>query len=123
MTEGGRDTLSCEGCGAKWHLYIGVTGLKWAELDLPSENGKGNELLGKRLKKEYWAKLCQDVRKTIREPKESTTSTNSKNSQEIIVKEKETIIKEIVMISCKYCGSLMPQTSIFCPNCGAKRSI
>jgi hypothetical protein len=31
------------------------------------------------------------------------------------------IIKEVVLIPCGYCGSLMPQTSIFCPNCGAKR--
>lgn len=31
------------------------------------------------------------------------------------------IIKEIVLIPCTYCGGLMPQTSIFCPNCGAKR--
>lgn len=29
--------------------------------------------------------------------------------------------KEIVMIPCKYCGSMMPQTSAFCPNCGARR--
>ena len=29
--------------------------------------------------------------------------------------------KEVVMIPCKYCGSLMPQTSTFCPNCGARR--
>lgn len=41
--------------------------------------------------------------------------------QTTVVKEKETIIKELVMIPCKYCGVLMPQTSIFCPNCGARR--
>ena len=37
------------------------------------------------------------------------------------VKEKEVIIKEIVMIPCQYCGGLIPQTAVFCPNCGAKR--
>ena len=37
-----------------------------------------------------------------------------------VVREKE-IIKEVVMIPCQYCGSLMPQTSLFCNNCGAKR--
>jgi len=31
------------------------------------------------------------------------------------------IIEEAVMIPCEYCGDLMPQTSTFCPNCGAKR--
>lgn len=31
------------------------------------------------------------------------------------------VIKEVVMIPCKYCGALMPQTSTFCPECGARR--
>jgi hypothetical protein len=30
--------------------------------------------------------------------------------------------REVVMIPCKYCGSLMPQTALSCPNCGAKRT-
>ena len=34
--------------------------------------------------------------------------------------EKETI-KEIVMVPCVYCGSLMPQTALFCSTCGAGR--
>jgi hypothetical protein len=29
--------------------------------------------------------------------------------------------KEVVMIPCEYCGSLMPQTTTSCPNCGAPR--
>jgi sporulation-control protein spo0M len=33
---------------------------------------------------------------------------------------KETI-REVVLIPCSYCGGLMPQTSTFCPNCGARR--
>lgn len=31
------------------------------------------------------------------------------------------VVKEVVLIPCGYCGSLMPQTAIFCPNCGARR--
>jgi rubrerythrin len=27
----------------------------------------------------------------------------------------------IGMINCEYCGSLMPQTAMTCPNCGASR--
>ena len=34
--------------------------------------------------------------------------------------EKETV-KEIVMIPCVYCGSLNPQTELFCSTCGAQR--
>jgi hypothetical protein len=34
---------------------------------------------------------------------------------------KEVITKEVVMIPCEYCKTLMPQTSVFCPNCGARR--
>lgn len=42
-------------------------------------------------------------------------------SSSVITKEKETIVKEVVMIPCPYCGGLMPQTSTFCPHCSAKR--
>ena len=39
-------------------------------------------------------------------------------SKETISKE---IIREVVLIPCSYCSGLMPQTSVFCPNCGARR--
>ncbi len=31
------------------------------------------------------------------------------------------VTREVVLIPCSYCGGLMPQTSMFCPNCGARR--
>jgi hypothetical protein len=31
------------------------------------------------------------------------------------------ITREVVLIPCSYCNGLMPQTAIFCPNCGARR--
>jgi len=37
------------------------------------------------------------------------------------VRREKEIIKTVVMVSCSYCGSLMPNTSLFCPNCGARR--
>jgi len=43
---------------------------------------------------------------------------NSKQDEKVI--EKETI-KEIVMVPCVYCGSLNPQTALFCSTCGAGR--
>ena len=30
-------------------------------------------------------------------------------------------VREVVLLPCSYCSGLMPQTSIFCPNCGARR--
>ena len=36
------------------------------------------------------------------------------------VSDKE-VVREVVLIPCAYCGGLMPQTSTFCPNCGARR--
>jgi hypothetical protein len=29
--------------------------------------------------------------------------------------------KEVVMVPCEYCGSMMPETATSCPNCGAPR--
>jgi hypothetical protein len=39
-----------------------------------------------------------------------------------VIREKE-IIREVVMIPCKYCGGLMDQMATVCPNCGAKRTV
>ncbi len=32
------------------------------------------------------------------------------------------VVREVVMIPCKYCGALFPQAATFCPHCGAKRT-
>ncbi len=34
---------------------------------------------------------------------------------------KETVLKEVVMIPCSHCQTLMPNTSLFCTNCGAPK--
>jgi len=39
-----------------------------------------------------------------------------------VIKEKE-ILREVVMIPCRYCSGLMEQTVTVCPNCGAKRTV
>jgi hypothetical protein len=59
------------------------------------------------------------VRAIEKTPSPQLISPTSQHS--VVTKEKETIVKEVVMIPCKYCGGLMPQTSVYCPNCGAKR--
>jgi hypothetical protein len=38
-----------------------------------------------------------------------------------VVKEKEVVTREVVLIQCAYCKGLMPQTATFCPYCGARR--
>jgi hypothetical protein len=42
-------------------------------------------------------------------------------SAQPVVKEKE-VVRQVVMIPCKYCGMLMDQLVTVCPNCGAKRT-
>ncbi len=32
------------------------------------------------------------------------------------------VIREVVVIPCKYCGTLFSQTATFCPHCGARRT-
>jgi len=49
-----------------------------------------------------------------------TRAKNKAHNPDEKVIEKETI-KEVVMIPCQYCGSLMPQTALFCSTCGAGR--
>jgi hypothetical protein len=44
------------------------------------------------------------------------------SSAQPVIREKE-ILREIVMIPCKYCSGLMEQTVTVCPNCGAKRTV
>jgi hypothetical protein len=114
-----RDCLLCQECGARWHLYIDGTGfsysLRWAELEIPSRRGKGAELLGKRLYPEEWRKMALQTSMTPPPPPPPPLPA--------VTKEKETIIKEVVIIPCTYCGGLMPQTSTFCPHCGAKRKL
>lgn len=59
--------------------------------------------------KEIWQELHKFIKRPTAPPE-----------RVIVTKEKE-VIKEVVMITCSYCGGLMPQTSVFCPNCGAGR--
>lgn len=61
--------------------------------------------------------IYKELQKYVKPPEEEIVTL-------VPVKEKETneiITKEVVMIPCKFCEALMPQTSTFCPNCGAKK--
>jgi hypothetical protein len=39
-----KDSMECLGCGAKWHIYLGLYGFSSAKLEIKSKNGKGIEL-------------------------------------------------------------------------------
>ncbi len=52
-------------------------------------------------------------------PKSLTIQRSQVSSDKPKVEAKEPRV--IGMINCEYCGSLMPQTALTCPNCGASR--
>ncbi|MCX8181488.1 MAG: hypothetical protein N3D12_00005 [Candidatus Methanomethyliaceae archaeon] len=54
------DFLTCKRCAATWHLYIGITGLKWAELTLPTRGGYGRHLLNQKIDCKYWKEMCRE---------------------------------------------------------------
>jgi len=39
----------------------------------------------------------------------------------LVVREKETVIREVVKVRCQYCGKLYDETRGKCPHCGAPR--
>jgi len=102
--------VSCRSCGARWHVKLGFTGVNKARLEVKADDGKGKELLGTWIKKDELRRMADEAR-----------TRHAHITVPRTLKEKETVIKEIVLIPCAYCGSLMPQTSIFCPYCGARR--
>ena len=114
LVPGGRDSLLCENCKAKWHLIIGLGGLKWAKLEQGSENGEGTALIGKRYEKERWQKLAEKIINTkIAAP--ITREVNQVIREKEIIREKEVIIK----IRCSYCKNPYAETLDKCPYCGA----
>jgi hypothetical protein len=66
-------------------------------------------------------KELEPFRDMILRQVENVKTTAKSSPQVMPTFQKEVITKEIVMLPCEYCKGLMPQTSTFCPNCGAKR--
>lgn len=70
LTFGGKDRLSCLNCGARWHIYVGGifdAYLRWAELEMEVDDGRGKEILRKRLEKDELLELALEKRKALRE--------------------------------------------------------
>lgn len=66
------------------------------------------------------SKEIEPFRDMILRQVQNVKATTMPMSQNVPI-QKEVITKEVVMLPCDYCGGLMPQTSIFCPNCGASK--
>ena len=60
------------------------------------------------------------ILRQVQNVKQTVTVSQGVQVQAIPI-QKEVITKEVVMLPCNYCGGLMPQTSLFCPNCGASK--
>jgi len=52
-------------------------------------------------------------------PAQAAPPAPSQTPQQPQVKEKEVIIREIVKVKCRYCGTLVDSTLSRCPNCGS----
>ena len=108
LTAGGKDTLTCNICGAEWHLYIvPFTGFQWAELESTATDGRGQELFSKRLNKKEILSITQNANQ-----EQISQSAVTKE----IIKEKEIVTK----IRCPYCRGSYVETLDKCPHCGGK---
>jgi len=60
------------------------------------------------------------ILRQVQNVRHATQATQGVQVQAIPI-QKEVITREVVMMPCNYCGGLVPQTSLFCPNCGASK--
>jgi len=97
-----------KGIFKKGHMYI--------------KSEKGNlEFKGKTEIVKEITKLLQNKLETRKLKEEKPMPSVQVNVQSPALQKE--VHKEVVMIPCKYCGGLMPQTSTFCPSCGARRTV
>jgi len=97
-----------KGIFKKGHMYI--------------KSEKGNlEFKGKTEIVKEITKLLQNKLETRKLKEEKPIPSVQVNVQSPALQKE--VHKEVVLIPCKYCGGLMPQTSTFCPSCGARRKV
>jgi transcription elongation factor Elf1 len=107
---GGGNYADCTSCGAKWEVSIGtydrrVTAVK---LLFDGVDRRGGHLLtGAAYTPMDWQQLALKGRRAM-----APKSTNAP----VMVKE---VVREVVLISCKHCGSRSPQGTPKCTSCGA----
>ena len=82
-----------------------LRGLEWAQLTIEASDGRGKEVIGKRLTKKEILSMTQNE---VNEQKSRLVTKE-------IIKEKEIITK----VRCHYCHHAYNETIERCPNCGA----
>lgn len=88
---------------------------KWVSItDSNGENVFHLHGVGKKEIEPFRDMIIRQVEK-LREP---TLKENTANGA---IVQKEIVTRQVVMVPCSHCQSLMPQTSTFCPNCAAPR--
>lgn len=95
------------------HLTVGFSKEFLFAIQLSSVGRQTFHGVDRNLKWSLWAVMKTKGQRSIEIESEIIVAKPSAMPKEIV--------KEVVLIPCKYCGGLMPQTSLFCPNCGAKR--
>jgi len=114
---GAKDYITCTNCGARWHIGIGKYSwnagrVNWAELVVDGVDRKNSHLIGRREKPESWQHMA------LKALREMPPPPPEEEQAPMMIKEK--VIKEIVKIRCRYCGSLYLETLDKCPHCGGK---
>ena len=88
-------------------LYFDVGGMEsGAIFDFPKDRGD-------KRKTEMMQEILQAKAQSPNEEAQPATF-----QPQIVQKE---VVREVVMIPCSYCGALVPQTTVSCPNCKAPR--
>lgn len=107
----GKDYAICSNCAAKWHIYLGISGLKWAKLENVNVDGKGKELLRQEYPPEFWQRTALQ-----RMRKEGAPSV----SKEALPSEPSHSIPSIESVYCVHCGTKNTSDAVFCKKCGKK---
>ena len=108
----GEDSLSCSGCGAKWHIHMGFAGLNWAELSVEAGDGKGKELLGVRLDRDEWQRMSLQRSETLSTSAKETASVRTAPTRGSTGKSFNPRIFAVLVISVAFLMSLYGLASI-----------
>ena len=98
-------------------LVIGVVALSVPSLEVKTKKYQPESISAKMKERESFKKQIPEVSST------SSIPSSASSQPATIIKEREIITREVVLIPCAYCGGLIPQASTICPHCGAKRKI